>query len=748
MLHVGDVLDNLYEIQEEIGSGGGGVIYKAEHIRLKKAVAISLIKEQIKPNLNVRGEADILKKLKHTYLPQVYDFVVDGDDVYTVIDFVPGDSFDHLLKKHRHFNQKQVLKWAKQMCEALTYLHTQKPSIIHSDIKPANVMLTPDDDICLIDFNISLIFDAEQASALGFSKGYSAPELFWRTAKSQKSFLTEDTEPLDSNIEKTELLNDEATEVLSNTELLDSSNLLNNKTALLIQQKSVPEIVSQKHEPSISETPLVFQKGSRIDERSDIYSLGATLYHLLTGQKPMTDANWKCTWDDKLNIGDGIKYIIEKSMAQSPKDRFQSADEMLKAINNIYRLDSAYRRYVAKQWIISIVYAAFLAAFIVTAKLGWDVMKDEKFESYLALVTQSDLLSSEKKYSEALNTALQAQQLCPNQPGGYKAQALALFRNNDYDECLSFLERIQAKFTNYNDERDMESFADLYFIKANIFFEEEQYEKAIPEYQNAIKNNYENSEYYRDYAISQIRAGYVEQAKKTLETAIALNLDDVSVLLVQGELSLAENEYIKAEKIFKSIIQKADNDYVIERSYLICAKTYELGNEVFSNSADLEIQLLEEGVKRLPIEKSMALTEKLGKCYSVKAQETGNDEYYKKAAQCFNALLDTGYGRFYILNNLAILYQNMGDNVKANEVLQEMEHRFPNDYRVYMQKAFLYAEIESQKPIAAREYSDFKISYDKTKKLYEERKTDNTDDVQMQMLDGLMRDLQDGDWIK
>lgn len=151
MLTIGSMLDNTYQIQEEIGSGGGGVVYRAYHTRLQKDVVVKLIRDTVKSKLDSRAEADILKKLKHSYLPQVLDFIESEGNVYTVMDFVPGKSFSQELADGKHFTQKQVIKWAGQLCEALEYLHKQKPAIIHSDIKPANVMLTPDGDVCLID---------------------------------------------------------------------------------------------------------------------------------------------------------------------------------------------------------------------------------------------------------------------------------------------------------------------------------------------------------------------------------------------------------------------------------------------------------------------------------------------------------------------------------------------------------------------------------------------------------------------
>ena len=171
-------LNDTYTLLEQIGSGGGGIVYKAYHNRLKTYVVAKQIKEGVKNILKSRAEADILKKMKHTYLPRVYDFLEIDGEIYTVMDYIPGESLDKPLKKGEKFSQKQVLKWAVQLAEALDYLHRQIPPIVHSDIKPANIMLTPEGDICLIDFNISLVFDSSMKTATGISGGYAPPEQY------------------------------------------------------------------------------------------------------------------------------------------------------------------------------------------------------------------------------------------------------------------------------------------------------------------------------------------------------------------------------------------------------------------------------------------------------------------------------------------------------------------------------------------------------------------------------------------
>lgn len=177
MLRSGEIIGGMYQIIREIGKGGTGVIYLGYHLRLRKQIVIKKIKDNCAGRINVRAEADILKRLHHTYLPQVYDFLAVGTGVYTVMDYIPGYDLQHYLDNGSRFPEKTLLLWLHQLCQVLSYLHSQSPPILHSDIKPANIMITPQGNVCLIDFNISL--DGEETTQLqGLSQYYAAPEQY------------------------------------------------------------------------------------------------------------------------------------------------------------------------------------------------------------------------------------------------------------------------------------------------------------------------------------------------------------------------------------------------------------------------------------------------------------------------------------------------------------------------------------------------------------------------------------------
>lgn len=289
------IVAKLYEIQEKIGAGGGGVVFLGRHIRLNKKIVLKADKRKLSAGTEkLRREVDLLKGLSHTYIPQVYDFVQEDDTVYTVMDYVEGESLDKLLARGQKVPQRLIVKWACQLLEALSYLHNQKPyGILHGDIKPANIMLRPDGDICLIDFNIALALGENGAVRVGYSRGYASPEHYG-------------SEDADIN-------------PLKETELVEpGSSTAGGRYTQAIRNKLL------------------------LDVRSDIYSLGATLYHLLSGSRPAQKATEVIPLSGCCSPQ--IAAIVQKSMHPDKSFRYQSAEEMLEAFLRLRIDDERVRK--------------------------------------------------------------------------------------------------------------------------------------------------------------------------------------------------------------------------------------------------------------------------------------------------------------------------------------------------------------------------------------------------------------------
>ena len=299
MFKTGDIIDGRYEIKEQIGAGGGGTVYKAYDKSMRMDVAIKLVKDLLltSSELEVRTEVDLIKRLKHKYLPTVYNFVESDNAVYMVMEYIDGHDIKALSDMGRTFNEDTIIRCGIQICEALDELHSQKPPIIHGDIKPSNIMLTPADNICLIDFNISSVMKGNKAILHGYSKGYAAPEQTY-TRNGYKQLVEKPV--VDEYHEETRYLFDET--AMSKTTMLD------------------PAVISDGNA----------QGPAYIDVRTDIYGVGAVLYFMLTGYAPV-GGNVDFT---DIKVSKKLRNIILKAMAPQPYDRFMTAAEMKKALES------------------------------------------------------------------------------------------------------------------------------------------------------------------------------------------------------------------------------------------------------------------------------------------------------------------------------------------------------------------------------------------------------------------------------
>lgn len=185
------VLQGRYVLRQKLGAGGMGAVYRAGDKRLSTAnwaikemtdQAITSPLERQHAREAFLREAEMLAGLSHRNLPRVTDHFEQDGRAYLVMEFVPGDSLHDLMQQQLPVPLPRVMDWARQLCDVLEYLHTRQPPIIFRDLKPSNVMLTPDGTIKLIDFGIARLFTpgkTRDTQAFG-TVGYSAPEQYGR----------------------------------------------------------------------------------------------------------------------------------------------------------------------------------------------------------------------------------------------------------------------------------------------------------------------------------------------------------------------------------------------------------------------------------------------------------------------------------------------------------------------------------------------------------------------------------------
>lgn len=270
ILEPGTLLRRRYEILELVGQGGMGAVYKAADRRLEGRVCA--IKEVL-PHLadsalteaeleqmseQFRIEASILSRLDHPNLPKVSDYFSNNGREYLVMDFVEGRDLHEIIREQQkageQLSEQQVLEWASQLLDALEYLHEQDPPVVHRDVKPSNIKVTPRGVVKLVDFGLVKVLHEDDS-----------------------------------------------------------------RTVTVVQGRG-----------TVAYTPLEQYGGDTgyTDARSDIYGLGATLYHLLAGVPP-ADAKERFLRPGVLvslqqlnpNVSPRVERVIFQALAMHPNER-------------------------------------------------------------------------------------------------------------------------------------------------------------------------------------------------------------------------------------------------------------------------------------------------------------------------------------------------------------------------------------------------------------------------------------------
>ena len=179
-LETGSILNDRYRIEGQLGKGGMGTVYLAYDQTLDIKVAL---KENLNPDpdseAQFRREAKLLASLRHPNLPRVTDHFILDEIQYLVMDYIEGEDLQTVLTRQQP-DIAEVLSWSDEVCEALTFLHTRQPPVVHRDLKPGNLKLQPDGRVILVDFGIAKADTDKQTAtgARGMTPGFSPPEQF------------------------------------------------------------------------------------------------------------------------------------------------------------------------------------------------------------------------------------------------------------------------------------------------------------------------------------------------------------------------------------------------------------------------------------------------------------------------------------------------------------------------------------------------------------------------------------------
>lgn len=465
MTEIGTVIDGKYEILKELGRGGMSVVYLAMDKHLNKQWAVKEIKKRGSEKNDVivinslLAEANLMKRLDHPSLPRIVDIIDNVVTIYIVMDYIEGESLDKILNEYGAQPEELVINWAKQICDALSYLHSQKPPIIYRDMKPANVMLNPEGNIKIIDFGIAREYKEQNladTTVLG-TKGYAPPE----------------------------------------------------------------------------------QYSGQTDARSDIFALGMTMHHLLTGVDPRKGDRYVPVRQWNPELSEGIEVIIDKCVQPAAENRYQSCSDLLYDLEHPELITKDFKKKQKRRLSLFLVSAGMCVLMLISGvvcNLLATMVNNNTYDSLISVVSSTDI-------TEKINNYKQAIKIYPYDTRAYTAildayENEGVFSKNENDEFLALYNANKDGFDNssvavaelnyktgmmyfnyYTDESGSKSFSGS-VQKAYPFFEANYNNKLIAdEFSKKTLSNcyYQICSFYKKYILN---SATVEEASMETYTEL------------------------------------------------------------------------------------------------------------------------------------------------------------------------------------------------------------------------------------
>ncbi|MGL5150378.1 MAG: protein kinase domain-containing protein [Clostridium sp.] len=581
---IGKIIENKYEIVQSLGIGGMGSVFLVKDLKLGTFWAIKTIEKGTgKKNLNLLAEFDVLKKLDYPALTRITDISEDEEYIYIVMDFVDGRNLASILKDVKSISEEKVVNYGKQMCEVLTYLHSQTPHpIIHKDIKPGNIMLTKEGRIKLIDFGIAKAVNSEwNDSLLLATTGYVSPEIL--------------------------------------------ENVRN------------------------------------ISPQSDIYALGATLFHLLTGIKPEKN-QFPIPLLRNINkeFSEGMEYIIAKATHVDITLRYASAEEFRSDLENVTRIGREYETRVKNKKQKITMYGFGVITSLLLTFSGWRGYSEELKINFDSYINRGIEARNNMDYKLALEEFKSAQEYLSNENEGIYEVAKTYLVMGSNDECIRYLNNLQNKNKSLKDDDNIN------YLLGKAYLYKVNYKKAY-EYFSIVGNSSkvgEDFEYIKEICFQFISPENMDKEK--FEGA-----------LKNFEIFISQNESDKAFAV---------------TSYLALADMYTYAADSISDAFDRQIDVIMKAKKINP--EDFGVKDKLAAAYREKARnirfsdKEKYDEYLNSALKLYNECLDIQVS-IDIYLNIGDIYVELNNYEAAKNAYMEMLEINKDHYLGYLKLSSL-----------------------------------------------------------
>lgn len=645
----GDILDDDFEVGRLIGDGGFGQVYEAFQLSLgRRKVAIKV--EEYNPYW--QNDARVLASISSKYyLPEVYrkfEIRTGGTRfVCLVMQFINGESLESIVKhlpEDEYIDVDRAVKWLVHICYALEELHGK--NIIHTDVKPANIMIEDNDDACLIDFNAAVINKRVNSAGLCVSKGYSPPEQYSKALSVANSRAE------------------------SGFEMFGATQTNN-------EHRYIPGVA---------------------DERNDIYSAGALLYFLLFKRRPPSSegrTSKKFITEQSGLIKDHapLYKVIEKATALKPEERYKSAAEFRFALEKALR---QVRRGVKKLRTVAIACAFAVVMVVLGLTAGAVILIRNNqvreagafgvFEKGRALTEKGDFEGAKRLFDE--NIAEYDDYIFL-----YALWAEALCGNSEYERYLTEYESFPDKVKNYKGKY-LDFYAQILFYTGEANYCIGNYTLAAEFYMKAISSDSEQINYKLAYMRTLAFLGEADKLAKVKLELPSNALDNDWLHFYEGIALKAQNDFAAAEENFLLALKSNDEQ-------LLWAVVYECST-MYTERNEHEKQIVLLADKRYLFTvtgRSIIVNERLGESL----WQTGK---FSEALECFEYLAEIQTYSYRAHEILATAQVEMKLYDDAKITLEKMIGLSPKNIRGYMIYIGALMRIEEGKAYAERDYTD------------------------------------------